>query len=256
MRYLLSIALIVCSGFPTLSRAQDCSSAAPDLICRASRNQDRSLYVRDRCQYQQKLRVERYKLKDGTEKIEEVRETTVAVEPDDATDKTGYTPVVVRVIADTDKRGNPKGKVNEEERTLLSFGAVWDLAFFPLLPEKIKHYNFQELVAQRPNEKWFRFAPKADALSEPLASGIAQLDARTGEVLTIQIEGLHNLEVLDKEARKLRTFNATIDYSQFEGNLRIPTLASGMGSSTIRRFEGNFRFRFEEGRYKIVRKIN
>ena len=89
----------------------------------------------------------------------------------------------------------------------------------------------------------------------PLASGVVMLDATTGEILTIKIESLHNLEVLDKEAAKLRSFNATIDYSQFEGAMRLPTLASGSGVSNIRRFEGNFRFRFQEGKYRIVSKM-
>jgi hypothetical protein len=254
MRYIT--ALILASGL-ALSQsvaAEDCK--APDLICKAAANQDRSLYVRDRARYEQKLRVERFKLKDGAEKMEEVRETSVMVEPGAGSDKTGQVPVVVRVISDTDKKGNPKNSVNEGERTMLSFGAMWDLAFFPLLPEKISYYNFQEVVADRKNEKWYRFVPKPEATAVPLASGIVQLDPATGEVLTIRIEGLHNLDVIDKEASKLRSFNATIDYSQFEGALRMPTLASGSGVSGIRRFEGSFRFRFEEGRYRIVSKIN
>jgi hypothetical protein len=234
--------------------AQDCK--APELICKASANQDRSLYMRDRCRYEQKIRVERFKLKGSDEQMEEVRETSVSVEPSGQPDKTGQTPVIVRVLADTDKKGNPKRSVDEGERTLLSFGAVWDLAFFPLLPEKIKYYNFQEVVAERKNEKWYRFVPRADATSVPLASGVVMLDPQTGEVLTVRIESLHNLDVLDKEAAKLRTFNATIDYSQFQGALRLPTLASGSGVSGIRRFEGNFRFRFEEGRYRIVNKVD
>ena len=63
------------------------------------------------------------------------------------------------------------------------------------------------------------------------------------------------MEVLDKEASKLRSFKATIDYSQFEGVLRMPTLASGSGVSGIRRFEGDFRFKFQEGKYRTVLKI-
>jgi len=254
MRYIT--ALILASGL-ALSQsvaAEDCK--APDLICKAAANQDRSLYVRDRARYEQKLRVERFKLKDGAEKMEEVRETSVMVEPGASSDKSGQVPVVVRVISDTDKRGNPKNSVNEDERTMLSFGAMWDLAFFPLLPEKISYYNFQEVVADRKNEKWYRFVPRPEATTVPLASGIVQLDPATGEVLTIRIEGLHNLDVIDKEASKLRSFNATIDCPQFEGALRMPTLASGSGVSGIRRFEGSFRFRFEEGRYRIVSKIN
>jgi hypothetical protein len=253
-KHIFAICLASTLIFAQPAGAQDCN--APELICKAASNQDRSLYMRDRCRYEQKIRVERFKLKDGSERMEEVRETSVSVEPSGKPDKTGQTPVIVRVLSDTDKKGNPKNSVNEEERTLLSFGAVWDLAFFPLLPEKIKYYNFQEVVAERKNEKWFRFVPKAEAAGVPLASGVVMLDPQTGEVLTVKIESLHNLDVLDKEAAKLRTFNSTIDYSQFQGALRLPTLASGSGISGIRRFEGSFRFRFEEGRYRIINKID
>ena len=253
-RHIFAICLAPLLVLAQAASAQDCN--APELICKAAANQDRSLYMRDRCRYEQKIRVERFKLKDGSERMEEERETSVSVEPSGKPDKTGQTPVIVRVLSDTDKKGNPKNSVSEDERTLLSFGAVWDLAFFPLLPEKVKYYNFQEVIAERKNEKWFRFVPKAEATSVPLASGVVMLDPQTGEVLTVRVESLHNLDVLDKEAAKLRTFNATIDYSQFQGALRLPTLASGSGVSGIRRFEGNFRFRFEEGRYRIVNKMD
>ena len=238
----------------TSSLGEDCK--APELICKAAANQDRSLYFRDHCRYQQRISVERFKLKDGSEKREETRTTEVIVEPAGKPDKTGDVPVETHVISDTDKNGTPKGKVNEDERTLLSFGAVWDLVFFPLLPEKLKYYSFLEVVAERKSERWYRFVPKPEATSTPLASGIVMLDPQTGEVLTIRIEGVHNLEGLDKEASKLRSFNATIDYSQYEGVLRMPTLASGRGVSGIRRFEGNFRFKFEEGKYRPVLKID
>jgi hypothetical protein len=254
MRRIFIISLLALGFLSHFAVAQ--TTNVPDLIRKAANNQDRSLYVRDRCFYKQKIRIERYKVKDGQERPEETRETAVTVEPSSAADKTGQVPVIVRVTSDTDKNGNPKSKVNESERTLLSFGAVWDLAFFPLLPEKINNYNYQEVVADRKNERWFRFVPKAEIANMPLASGVVMLDPETGEVLTVRIEGLHNLETLDKEAAKLRSFNATIDYSQFQGALRLPTLASGSGVSNIRRFEGSFRFRFEEGGYRIVNKVD
>src|SRR4051812_40308981 len=62
---------------------------APELICKAAANQDRSLYVRDRCKYEQKIYVERFKLKDGKENMDEVRETGVVVQPAVSPDKTG-----------------------------------------------------------------------------------------------------------------------------------------------------------------------
>jgi hypothetical protein len=235
------------------AKSQTCT--APDLVCKAAANQDRSLYFRDHCRYEQKIHVERFKVKGDKQSTDELRDTTVTVEPSKKPDKTGETPVIVRVIDDTDKKGNPKQSVKEDEPTLLSFGAVWDVAFFPLLPERIKYYNFQEVVAERKNERWFRFVPKAEVTNVSLASGVALLDSQTGEVLTIRIEGLHNLEALDKEASKMRSFNATIDYNQYEGTLRMPTLASGSGVSGIRRFEGNFKFRFEEGKYVPLFKL-
>jgi hypothetical protein len=233
--------------------AQKCD--APELICKAAANQDRSLFFRDHCRYEQKIHVERTRVKGDKESTEELRDTTVAVESAKKPDKTGKTPVIVRVLADTDKKGNPKDRIKEDEPTLLSFGAVWDVAFFPLLPELIKNYNFQEVVSDRKNERWFRFVPRADVTNVALASGIVQLDPQTGEVLTIKIEALHNLDALDKEANKMKSFNATIDYNQYEGTLRMPTLASGSGVSGIRRFEGNFKFRFEEGKYVPMFKL-
>jgi hypothetical protein len=124
------------------------------------------------------------------------------------------------------------------------------------LPERVSDYRFEELVSQRRNEKWFRFIPKPNVLNKPLASGVVQLDQQSGEVLTVKIDSLHNLDSLDKNAKKLRSFYATIDYSQFDGVLRMPTLASGGGVSEVSRFEGHFRFRFEEGKYLVVRKID
>jgi hypothetical protein len=252
MKHLAAASLILIA-LAISAVAQKCE--APELICKAAANQDRSLYFRDHCRYEQKIHVERYKIKGDKELVEEVRDTTVIVEPAQKPDKTGDVPVVVRVIADTDKKGNPKNNVKENEATLLTFGAVWDVAFFPLLPERVKFYNYQEVIADRKNERWFRFVPKAEVNDRALASGVAQLDPETGELLTIKIEGLHNLEVLDKEASKMKSFNATIDYSQYEGTLRMPTLAGGAGVSGIRRFEGNFKFRFEEGKYVPLFKL-
>jgi len=247
------VALVVIAFSAARANAQTCD--APELICKAADNQDRSLYFRDHCRYEQKIHIERFKIKGDKEAAEELRDTTVTVEPASKPDKTGKTPVVVRATSDTDKKGNPKGNIKADEPTLLSFGAVWDLAFFPLLPELVKNYSFQEVISDRKNERWFRFVPKPEVTSVALASGVAQLDPQTGEVLTIKIEALHNLEAVDKEASKMKSFGATIDYSQYEGTLRMPTLASGTGSSGIRRFEGNFRFRFEEGKYVPLFKL-
>jgi hypothetical protein len=247
---------LVMFGSLALTRATGLTCNAPPLICKAAANQDRSLYVRDHSRYQQKIHIERFKLKDNdSEKTEEVRDTTAEIEPSTKPDKTGEYPVEVRVISDTDKNGNPKRNVDQGEKTFLSFGGVMDLAFFPLLPEKIEYYDFKDVPAERKGEKWYRFSPKFDATQVPLASGIVELDPDTGEVLTIKIDGLHNLDRIDKLAHKVRSFQATIDYSQFEGALRMPTLANGNGVSEVPKFTGNFRFHFQEGKYVLVSKI-
>jgi hypothetical protein len=246
---------LILSSFASL-RATGFTCTAPPLICKAAANQDRSLYVRDHSRYQQKIHIERFKLKgNDSEKTEEIRDTTAEVEPATKPDKTGEYPVVVRVISDTDKNGHPRRSVDEGEKTFLSFGGVMDLAFFPLLPEKIEYYDFKEVPADRKGEKWYSFSPKSEATQVPLASGVVELDVDTGEVMTIKIDGLHNLDKIDKLAHKVRSFQATIDYSQFEGALRMPTLAAGNGVSEVPKFTGNFKFSFQEGKYVLVSKI-
>src|SRR6185503_17918813 len=168
MKHVAAVSLVLIALAAGVN-AQTCD--APELICKAGANQDRSLYFRDHCRYEQKIHVERYKIKGDKEAVEELRDTTVIVEPAKKPDKTGDVPIVVRVIADTEKKGYPKESVKENEPTLLSFGAVWDVAFFPLLPERVKFYNFQEVIADRKNERWFRFVPKAEVTNTALASG-------------------------------------------------------------------------------------
>jgi hypothetical protein len=89
-----------------------------------------------------------------------------------------------------------------------------------------------------------------------MASGVAQLDAKTGEVLTIRISGFVNLRALDKQLDKIQSFTASVDFSQFGGALRMPSTANGSGVSNVSRFDGYFKFIFEEGKYAPVMKID
>src|SRR5438128_7215346 len=115
MRHLSVVSFAVIAMLAASAGAQTCN--APELICKAAANQDRSLYFRDHCRYQQKIHVERTKSKGDKETAEELRDTTVVVEPGKKPDKTGETPVIVRVIDDTDKKGNPKRNIKEDEQT-------------------------------------------------------------------------------------------------------------------------------------------
>ncbi len=233
---------------------------ASKLIDKAAYNQGHSLYVRDRCRFEQRLLMERYRYDKKTEQPGEViakRQTTVVVEPATAADETGQVPVITKVVADTNDKGEPKDKVDPNARTGLASGAFLDEVFFPLVPENVVFMKFEEIDSDTPKERWFRFAPKADAKPDPerpLASGMVQLDAETGEVLTMRITGFTNLKALDKHLEKILTFSAVIDYSQFGGQLRMPTAANGSGISDVSRFQGYFKFIFEEGKYAPVMK--
>lgn len=234
--------------------AADCD--APALICLASKNQDQSLTLRDHCRYQQRAKVELYKKKNGAEgELDKVRETTVLVEPSASPDETGQYPVVSRVVEDTDDKGKPKKNVDPNARTGLASGAFLDLLFFPLLPEKVKYLQFEEISSDRPNEKLFKFTPKSGATQMALASGRVYINPTSGAILTIRIEGLSNLETFDKILKKLEGVYATIDYSEFDGKYRMPTFAKGGGSSDVTKFKGIFKFSFEESKYVQVLKL-
>lgn len=245
----------------TQARAQQPLDASA-LIERAAYNQGLSLYVRDRCRYEQRLLMERYKYDKKKQEMGELiakRQTTVVVEPAPQPDETGQFPVITRVVADTDDKGQPKENVDPDARTGLASGAFLDEIFFPILPEKLPYLAFEELRSEVDGERWFRFAPKQGASpgdEMTLASGIAQLDATTGEVLTVQIVGLANLEKIDKRLKKILSIAAKIDYSQFGGRYRMPTAASGSGVSDVSRFQGYFKFVFDEGKYAPKMKID
>ena len=228
-------------------------SGIPDLIQRASQNQDQSLSARDRSKYEQSIHVEKVNpsARPGeAQRVESTQDTVVLVEPSAVPDKTGEYPVNVRVIQDTDDKGRPKNKVDPNAKTLLSFGAVWDSAFYPLLPEKIRYYSYDEIVSDKPNERVFKFTPRVDAPNTlVLAMGTVSIDSKKGEVLTIKIDGLRNLGALDKHLEDLRSFTSVTDYSEFEGKYRFPTFSKGLVVSEVSHFKGNFRYSFEESKY-------
>ncbi|MFY9227447.1 MAG: hypothetical protein WAQ98_32545 [Blastocatellia bacterium] len=235
---------------------------APDLICKAAKNQDISLTLRDHCSYRQSVKVELFKKeKNGSPgKLDKLRLTTVMVEPSTAPDETGQYPVNSRVVADTDDKGKPKNNVDPKARTGLASGAFLDLLFFPLLPEKVANMQFEEIPASQISEKHkgevaFRFAPKPGVTTVTLASGVVYLNPQSGAVLTVQIDGLYNLKAFDKILDKLQSINATVDYSEFDTKYRMPTIASGGGVSEVTKFKGIFKFTFEEGKYLQVLKL-
>jgi hypothetical protein len=233
---------------------------AAELLDLAAQNQGKSLWVRDRCRYEQRLHFERYKYDKKAGKAGEMissRDTTVVVQPDEKPDETGQTPVVVRVVADTDDKGKPKDRVDPNAKTGLASGRLMDEVFFPLLPENLQYLKFEEVDSSAAGERWFRFAPKQPGVpvDRPLASGLAQIDAATGEVLTIRVDGMTNLKSLDSHLDKIISISVKVDYSSFTGNVRMPTVANGSGVSDVSRFQGSFKFVFEEGKYAPVMKI-
>ena len=248
----VAIALLfaLCVIFAPRSSAQ---GGIPDLIQLAAQNQDQSLARRDLSRYEQSIHVEKVtpaSRPGEPQRVESTQDTVVLVEPSKVPDKTGQYPVNVRVIQDTDDKGRPKKNVDPNAKTLLTFGNVWDAAFYPLLPEKIKYYSYDEIVSDKPNERVFKFTPRVDAPSDVvLAMGTVSIDSKKGEVLTIKIDGLKNLGSLDKHLEDLRSFTSVTDYSEFEGKFRFPTFSKGLVVSDVSHFKGNFRYSFEEGKY-------
>jgi hypothetical protein len=260
-RFLAVTAALLALATPSpAGPGQGADCGAPELICKASYNQGISAYVRDRCRYEQRLLMERYKYDKRAQQTGELlakRQTTVVVEPAPEPDETGQIPVVTRVVADTNDKGEPKEKVDPSARTGLTSGPFLDEVFFPLVPENVRYLEFEEVPSKTDGERWFIFAPKLGVTlpDRPLAKGLVQLDANTGEVLTMRIDGFANLRALDKHLEKILSFKADIDYSQFGGRYRMPVAANGSGVSDVSRFQGYFRFIFEEGKYAPVMKI-
>ena len=255
--FLISVAPY--AGAATGPQMENCG--APELICKAAYNQSVSAYLRDRCRYEQRLLMQRFRYDKNTQQRGELiakRQTTVVIEPATEPDKTGQIPVVARVVADTDDKGAPRDKVDPNARTGLASGPFLDQVFFPLLPENIKFMEFEEVPTKLPGERWFIFAPKlaVNLPDRPLAKGLVQLDAKTGEVLTMRIDGFTNLKAIDKHLEKILAFKADIDYSQFDGRYRLPIAANGSGVSDVSRFQGAFEFIFEESKYAPVMKID
>ena len=60
IRHLAVVLLALFTLVQGSARAQNCT--APELICKASANQDRSLYFRDHCRYEQKIHIERFRV--------------------------------------------------------------------------------------------------------------------------------------------------------------------------------------------------
>lgn len=262
-----SMAIMVCAVLtlafgPASARQESGELDTQQLVQKAVYNQGHSLYVRDRCRYEQRLRMERYRFDKRTDQpgpLVAQRQTTVIVEPGNTPDDTGQVPVVTRVVEDTNDKGEPKDKVDPNARTGLASGVFLDQIFFPLLPENVPFMTFTEVTSETSGERWVKFAPRDGAGVPPdraLASGTAELDANTGEVLTIRIDALANLKAVDSHLDKIMTFNAVIDYSQFGGSLRMPTAANGSGVSEVSRFDGYFKFIFEEGKYAPVMKVD
>src|SRR5262249_34865243 len=62
---LLAVFLVVLVT-PGRAAREGAACDAPDLVCRASQNQDRSLFVRDRCRFEQHLLMERFEYDDDS----------------------------------------------------------------------------------------------------------------------------------------------------------------------------------------------
>lgn len=238
------------------------ASQTPDIILLAAHNQEQAMAVRDRTRYQQELAVERFKLgakpDDGNAAAEKdsrklgERTTVVSIEPSPTVDALGRREVLVRIVSDTDDRGNPKPHIDPKGQPGILVEILWDELFFPLQEEKLPFLQFDAIPSDDSAVVRYRFEPKVQAKSLILASGSVSIEAATGRVKEIRIEALHNLQSIQKQLAKLESISAEIQYEPFRGTWNLPSSATGHGVSHLPHLDGFFQFKFREWGHEAV----
>jgi hypothetical protein len=209
---------------------------------KVAKNQDLSGAYRDRCVYQMKIGVRRYKNKDWKEEAIAQRQTTMEAAPNAKGE------VQTRMLADTDDKGRPR-KPDPKERYLLGTVNFLEALFFPFYPEKIARYDLGAMEIIEENGRTLlsvAFIPRSDIADAPLIDGIGYFLQSTGELVKLEIKSLRNFEILSKEFSKLQTLEATVEYTPAGDGLRLPLRATGHGVGRLKQLEGMFRFTYEE----------
>ena len=159
--------------------------------------------------------------------------------------------VIARVVSDTDGELKPK-KVSGNTRSLFGIPRFLELLFFPLYPEMVGLYDVTDLgVSSQGGHpvRILRLYPKPGTEQSSLVEGLIYLDPSTGAPIKLTIDRLHHFEALDSKLKGLLEFSATVTYRTLPNGVTVPSKAEGQGFSKITRYNGYFRFKFEEWGY-------
>jgi hypothetical protein len=244
-----------------------------ELLQRLAAGQDRSRAMRDTSNYERVTKYRRYKMEDGKEKTLEAREIVLSVNPS-MTRSTGEQPRFI-VVSDTGKknrgqyaqpaapmsgprmgRGGPPMQATggqadqaQDKEFIAAFHALWELAFFPLTSARINNYEIKK-ISEAKDRLQIAFTFKPEVKDVSLASGMAEIDPLTGEVLRLHIEAIQSLDKIMKDVDKLKSLNLTVEYSSFEGGVKMPISATGRSVSDLQIFKGNVQFSLLERNHK------
>jgi hypothetical protein len=244
-----------------------------ELLQRLATGQDRSTSVRDTSNYERVTRYRRYKMENGKEKTLDVREIVLSVNPS-MTRNTGEQPKFI-VISDTGRKnrqypppggprlgpyprrggpppqgdGEPPPDQAQEKELFNGFHALWEVAMFPLTSARINHYEIKKLGEDK-GRLLIRFTAKAEVTDMALANGTVEVDPLSGEVLKAHIERIQNLDKIMKNADKFKSLDLTVEYSSFDGGIRMPVTATGIGVSDLQIFQGNIQISLQERNHK------
>lgn len=219
-----------------------------DLLNKVGQSQHRGGWFRDRCVYYQRVYVERFKNRSADGNFEDLfyqRQTVAEVSADQDQE------VIARVVSDTDGELKPK-KVSGNTRSLFGVPRFLELLFFPLYPELVGKYEITDLgVSSQGGStvRILRLYPKPGTDEQPLVEGLIYLDPATGAPLKLAIDRLHHFEALDSKLKGLLEFGGTVTYRTLSNGVTVPSKAEGRGFSKITRWNGYFRFKFEEWGY-------
>jgi hypothetical protein len=219
-----------------------------DLLGKVGQSQHRGGWFRDRCVYYQRVYMERFKNRTPDGSFEDLfyqRQTVAEVSADQSQE------VIARVVSDTDGELKPK-KVSGNTRSLFGIPRFLELLFFPLYPEMVGLYDVTDLgvsVQGGRAVRILRLYPKPGTDESSLVEGLIYLDPSTGSPLKLTIDRLHHFEALDSKLKGLLEFSATVTYRTLPNGVTVPAKAEGQGFSKITRYNGYFRFKFEEWGY-------
>lgn len=242
-----------------------------DLVSGAAAAQHRGGWFRDRCQYFQKIYIERYRERSEDGAFQKLFYRRVSVAEVSA-DQTGE--VVARLVSDTDGDLKPK-EVKASSRNVFGAPAFLELIFFPFYPENIPFLECTDLGPMNEGGRSLRmvgFKVKPDARygakgknkfvnyprqnpSDPeqpvkLVEGVLFLDAATGAPVKLTISGLFQFEALDSHLKKLTDFQCSLEYRTLPNGVTVPHHAQGAFRSDVPRYDGYIRFTFDEWGYR------